>query len=122
MRELAYSGCASGRTTTLLMTMIEEMSMHEERVYLVTGKFCHGQNLKDSVRKLNGDPNRVQVVSLESLHILQGVDPRNVYIEHTAYEDSHSVQLKKLYFIEDMKDNITFGGPLESSNRWFQNA
>ncbi len=109
MKELAFGPRQSGRTTTLLMTMIEEMAMHSERVYLVVSKFCQGQAMKDSIRKLNGDPSRVQVVSLESLYTLSGVDARDVYVEHSAYEQSTSTQLKWLYQLEDAKDSITFG-------------
>jgi hypothetical protein len=118
MKELAFGPRQTGRTTTLLLTMIEEMSMHVCRVYLVVSRFCDGQMLKDAIRKLNGDPSRVQIVTLESLHVLQGVDSRDVYIEHTAYEASTSRQLKALYFLEDLKDGITFGGLHESSDCW----
>lgn len=104
MRELAFGARQTGRTTTLLMTMIEEMDMHAKPVFLVVGQFCIGHIIKDTIRKLNGDASRIRVVPLESLYTLQGVDPLNVYIEHTAYEMATSKQLAHLYAVEDAKD------------------
>jgi hypothetical protein len=109
MRELAYGGRGTGRTTTLLMTMIEEMSMHEDRVYLIVSTYNLGMFLKDSIRRLNGEPSRVQIVSLSSLYTVRGTDFRNVYIEHTAYEQATSKQLSELYLIEDRKDYAIYG-------------
>lgn len=106
MRELVNSGRQSGRTTTLLMTMIEEMEMHDQQVYLVVGTYCLGHVLKQTIRALNGNSSRVRAVALESLYILRGLDPRNIYIEHTAYEKATSDQLQTLYFYEDAKDNM----------------
>lgn len=106
MRDLAEGPRQSGRTTTLIMTMIEEMEMHEEKVYLVVGKYCLGHHCKDVVKRLNGDPSRVRPVSLESIHILNGIDPRNIYIEHTAYDNATSKQLSRLYEIESERDNM----------------
>lgn len=108
MKELALLPRQSGRTTTLLMTMIEEMDMHDSPVHLVVGSFCIGQSLKNSIRYLNGDSSRVNIVVLESLYTLQGVDARNIYAEHTSYEMANSTQLKQLYAIEDAKDSLVF--------------
>lgn len=108
MRELALLPRQSGKTRTLLMTMIEEMDMHQNQVQLVVGRFCLGQAMKDSIRQLNGDPSRIRVIALDSLYTLQGVDGRNVYIEHTAYDMATSKQLQQLYAIEDAKDSLAF--------------
>ncbi len=104
MRELVSGPRQSGRTTTLIMTMIEEMEMHDQQIYLVSYNHSHGQLLKDMVRTLNGTVSRIRIVALESLYTLGGVDPRNIYIEHMAYERANSTQLRNLYDIEDSKD------------------
>ena len=111
MRELAFGARKSGRTTTLLLTVLEEMEMHDKPVYVVTGKFCIGVALKNLVRKYNEDSSRVHIISLDSLSQFRhrGLDPRNIYIEHTAYEMATSRQLAELYSLEDAKDNMTFG-------------
>lgn len=108
MRELAFGPRKSGRTTTLIMTMIEEMEMHHKQVFLVVGKYCIGHHVKDVIKKLNGDSSRIKIVSLESLHSLRGTDPLNWYFEHTSYEFADSSQLRNLYMLEDMKDSMFF--------------
>lgn len=105
MRELVFGPRRSGRTTTLLMTMIEEMDMHDKDVYLVVSTPSLGMELRNNVKQLNGDPKRVKIIALGSLYVLQGIaNPMNVYIEHTAYEQADSFQLQKLYTLEDNKD------------------
>lgn len=105
MRELAFGARRTGRTTTLVMTMIEEMDMHNDQVYLIVSQTGLGYVMRDLVKHLNGDPKRIRIVTLDSMYTLQGLaDPRNIYIEHTAYEQASSHQLQRLYDIEDMKD------------------
>src|SRR5690349_9057178 len=99
MRELAFGGRQTGRTTTLVMTMIEEMEMHDDPVYLVCSTFQLGMMVRDTVRHLNGDPSRVKVVGLNSLYTLDGVNALDIYIEHTAYEHANSRQLQQLYVL-----------------------
>jgi hypothetical protein len=109
MRELVNTGRRSGRTQTLLLTLIEEMDMHNSPVYLIVGQYGTGQLMMDFLRKYNVETKRVRIVALESLYAVQGADPRNVYIEHTAYEMANSNQLRILYLVEDAKEHKIWG-------------
>lgn len=111
MRELAFGERKTGRSTTLMLTMIEEMSMHDKPVYIIAGRFCIANEIKNRVRQYNEDSRRVHVIALESLgHFLfRDIDPMDVYIEHTAYEMATANQLKMLYSLEDRKYGALFG-------------
>jgi hypothetical protein len=122
MRELAFGPRQTGRTTTLLLTMIEEMSMHNKPVYLIVGTYFLGNELKNRVHNYNEDSSRVRVVTLESMTSqCRGIrDPRDVYIDHTAYELADSRQYDFLCALEDRKDAYVWGDKInEGSNRRF---
>lgn len=109
MRELVTGPRQSGRTTTLLLTMIEEMEMHDKPVFLVVGTHGVGELAKQYIRKMNANSSRVRIICLQSLHYLRGVNPMDVYIEHTAYEQADAWQLRDLYVLEDRKYEYIWG-------------
>jgi hypothetical protein len=111
MRSLAFAGRGSGRTTLLINEIMRDMECHDKTVYVVAGNYGTATLIKRSVREMNGDYKRVIPVTIHDMKYLKGVDSRNIYFEHTAYEMANSKQLMQIYEIEDIKANIIWGVP-----------
>ena len=111
MREFAFGPRGSGRTTKLALEIIKDLECHERKVYVVAFKYYIADSVRDIIRNLGGDRGRVIPVSLHSLKTLCGVDPLDVYFEHTAYEMATSKELIQIYEIEDFKARTIWGVP-----------
>jgi hypothetical protein len=112
MRHLAFKPRQSGRTTALAHEIINELAYHDRDVYVVAATFHIAMMVRDIVLKHTPEySQRVRAISVHSLHMLRGSDARNVYFEHTAYEQANSQQLADIYMIEDRKAAMIWGVP-----------
>jgi hypothetical protein len=111
MRNLAFGPRQSGRTTQLAHEILRDLACHDRKVYVVAEAYWVADRVRDIIRLLNGDRTRVIPVGLESLKILCGCDPLDIYFEHTAYEKADSRQLIMIYELEDLRARIIWGAP-----------
>jgi hypothetical protein len=111
MRELAFGPRASGRTTQLAHNIIRDLACHSRKVYVVAASYAVADMIRDIIRSLNGDRTRVIPISVQSVNILLGSDPLDIYFEHTAYEFANSQQLRTIYEIEDRQARLIWGAP-----------
>jgi hypothetical protein len=111
MRHLAFGPRQSGRTSLLINEIVREMEYHNRKVYVVAGSYTTAHHIRHTIRSINESVFRIIPMSIHDINILRGVDARDIYFEHTAYEQANSKQLIEIYAIEDRKAEIIWGVP-----------
>jgi hypothetical protein len=99
MRKYVNGDRGSGRTTKFIQELPEEA----EQLFVVAGTFSIASDIKHTIASLRGldFAKKVRPMSISSLHTLRGLDPFQIFFEHTAYEFASAEQLKEIYFLED---------------------
>lgn len=93
----------SGRTTRF----INAIPHTRENIYIVSASSEISNHIKDVLYKERGfDESKIKCVNLNNLYMIIGVNPDNIYFEHTAYEFSSLEQLKYIHHIEDSRDKV----------------
>jgi hypothetical protein len=110
MRHLAYGARQSGKTYNFIMELPEEA----ENIYVVANTQGLAWIIKSEVAKIRSPElaNKIRPIGLDSLDILRGLDPLDIFFEHTAYEYASASQLRLIYMIEERKDAL-WNGELE---------
>lgn len=100
MRHLVTGPRRSGRT----YRFIQELPEGDTPIFIMASTFGMAQIIKTEIARLRGVQfaSRVRPMGVDSLPRLRGVDPYNIFFEHTAYEYASSSQLREIYLIEDM--------------------
>lgn len=107
MREFLLGPRASGRTYNFVRSLPMPVD-DNEILYVVAGSFHIANEIKRIAADLRGRTlsKAIRPVSVEAINTLRGVDPANIFFEHTAYEMANAKQYREICAFEDLQANM----------------